>query len=879
MMKNWIRGLAAAAALLAGPAMGQVATPPGGPENPEVGNAGLFGEQEDTPLIVCFAEGTDEKYVAQVMAYVTAYNEQFDQQRYHTGTRWSGSQGTPRTVTWSFVPDGLSITGSAGEPTSPSNLFAQMDTKFARATWIAHVQSCFDRWQEISGISFTRITVGGNDWDDGASWSSSGAATRGDIRVSMHNIDGASGILAYAFFPSNGNMVLDSGDINNFGSATNSARFFRNTFMHELGHAIGFDHTCSSNSNILMEPFLSTAFDGPRHDDLRAVHRHYGDVSGTTTSSGTARNLGTLVSGTPINVGTPFPNPDSGTNDTQVSTVSLDDDGEADWYKFDTTATLTLTATLTPLGKTYADDTQAANGNCNSGTTTNSLTILNMKIEVFASNGTTLLGSADAGAAGVVETISGLSLAPGTYFAKISSAAGTSASQMYTLALSGSGCTAPSITGQPGSLTRCTGTSATFTVTATNATGFQWRKNGTNIGGATSSSYTIASVVSGDAANYDCVVSNACSSVTSNVATLTVNTTANITGQPSNQTKCVGQSASFTVTATGATGFQWRKNSTNIGGATSSTYTIASVVSGDVGSYDCVVSNSCGNVTSNAATLTVNTTANITGQPSNQTACVGQPASFSVTATGATGFQWRKNTTNIGGATSSTYTIASVVSGDAASYDCVVSNGCGNVTSNAATLTVNTGASITGQPGNQSVCEGQPASFSVTATGATGYQWRKGGVDIGGATSSSYTIASVVAADAGSYDCVVSSDCGDTTSNAATLSVGEAPAITGQPTGGNVCRGGSITLTVTATGATSYQWRKGGVDIGGATSSSYTINPAALTDAGSYDCVVSSGCADATSDAASVVVCAADFNCDGFINGDDYDAFAELFEI
>ncbi|MCC6969697.1 MAG: matrixin family metalloprotease [Phycisphaerales bacterium] len=686
MLKNVVRGLAAAAALLAAPVFGQVASQPAGGVGGNPG--GVFGEQESAPLIVCFAEGTDDKYVAQVSAYVAAFNEQFDMQRYQLGTRWSGSQGTPRTVTWSLVPDGLSIPGSAGEATSPSNLFAKMDTKYARATWIGHIQSCFDRWQEISGLSFTRITFGGNDWDDGASFSSTGNASRGDIRIGMHNIDGANGILAYAFFPSNGNMVLDSGDINNFGGTSNVSRFFRNTFMHELGHAIGFDHVCSNNSNQLMEPFLSTSFDGPRHDEFRAVQRHYGDTSGTIGTAATARNLGNLISGTPINVGTPVPNPDSGTNDTQVAIASLDDDAELDWYKFTTTSPLAFTATLTPYGKTYDDNSQASSGSCNTGTSTNSLTILNMRIDVYAADGTTLLGSASSAAAGAVETLSGLSLGVGTFYVKISSAAGTSASQLYQLALSGTGCTAPTITGQPSNLTRCTGTSATFTVTATNATGYQWRKNTVNISGANGSSYTIASVTAGDAASYDCVVSNSCSNVTSNAATLTVNTTANITGQPSNQTKCSGQSASFSVAATGATGYQWRKNTVNIGGANSSTYTIASVTTGDVGSYDCVVSNSCGNVTSNAATLTVNVGPTVTGDPTGGSVCRGGSIMLSVTATGASGYQWRQNGSDIGGATSSSYTLTNAQLADAGSYDCVVTNGCGSDTSATANVVV-----------------------------------------------------------------------------------------------------------------------------------------------------------------------------------------------
>ncbi|PYI88856.1 MAG: hypothetical protein DME26_02655, partial [Verrucomicrobia bacterium] len=128
---------------------------------------------------------------------------------------------------------------------------------------------------------------------------------------------------------------------------------------------------------------------------------------------------------------------------------------------------------------------------------------------------------------------------------------------------------------------------------------------------------------------------------------------------------------------------------------------------------------------------------------------------------------------NISGATSASYTVASVTSAGAGDYDAVVSGACGNATSSAATLTVNSATSITSQPVGGSRLAGQSITFSVTAsgTGPFSYQWRKGGVNISGATSASYTIASVTAADAGDYDVVVTGTCGNATSNAAALTV------------------------------------------------------------------------------------------------------------
>jgi len=469
----------------------------------------------------------------------------------------------------------------------------------------------------------------------------------------------------------------------------------------------------------------------------------------------------------------------------------------------------------------------------------------------------------------------------------------------------------PSITDHPDSQAICEGGSVTFTVSAT-GTGplsYQWRKYSSVIPGATSASYTIDPVSSGDAGSYNCVVTNACGSATSNGATLTVNTVPVITNGPDNQAACEGGSATFSVTAAGAGPFsyQWRKNGSNIPGATSSSYTINPMTPGDTGSYDCVVSNACGSTTSSAATLSLKTPPVITDDPDNQTLCEDNPVTFTVSATGTgpLSYQWRKNGSNISGATSSShtinpvasahagsydcvvtnacgsatsntatltvntapvitddpdnqYTINPVASSNAGNYDCVVTNGCGSATSDTATLTVNTPPVITDDPDNQTVCEGGIVSFSIAATGAgpLSYQWRKNGSNIPGATSSSHTINPVAPGNTGSYDCVVTNACGSTTSGAGTLTVNTAPLITDDPDSQAICEGSAAIFTVSASGTAplSYQWRKDGTNIPGATGSSYTINPVAPFDAGRYDCVVTNTCGSATSDAATLAI-------------------------
>jgi hypothetical protein len=168
---------------------------------------------------------------------------------------------------------------------------------------------------------------------------------------------------------------------------------------------------------------------------------------------------------------------------------------------------------------------------------------------------------------------------------------------------------AATITTQPVSQTRCTGTSVTFSVVANNAVSYQWQKNTVNIPGATAANYTINNLLMSDAGTYRVVITAQapCTSVTSNDAVLTMQESVAITTQPVSQSVCSGSNVTFNVTATG-TGitYQWRKAGVNIAGATASTYTITNVATGDAGVYDVIVTGSCGSLTSNPATLTVN---------------------------------------------------------------------------------------------------------------------------------------------------------------------------------------------------------------------------------------------------------------------------------
>jgi hypothetical protein len=265
------------------------------------------------------------------------------------------------------------------------------------------------------------------------------------------------------------------------------------------------------------------------------------------------------------------------------------------------------------------------------------------------------------------------------------------------------------------------------------------------------------------------------------ITTVSFAATALISG-PSCSLVCAGDSTSFTVTptATGGVTFQWYKDGALLPGRIGSTLFVSWATLADDGFYSCDVTDDCGTKSSPAARLFVSPLPSIGTHPTSLTRCVGSSASFSVTATGATSHQWKRNGTAISGATTDTYTIPSVAAGDAASYSCTVTNACGRAAqSNAATLSVVTDApAITSQPASVSACTGNAVSFSVTAPTATSHQWKKDSTPIPGAIASTYTIASVVAGDAGSYSCDVTNECGMRPSFAAVLAIDTLPSPT-----------------------------------------------------------------------------------------------------
>jgi alpha-tubulin suppressor-like RCC1 family protein len=272
---------------------------------------------------------------------------------------------------------------------------------------------------------------------------------------------------------------------------------------------------------------------------------------------------------------------------------------------------------------------------------------------------------------------------------------------MHALAgcLSGAGPEVPTITDQPKDRIGFLGATVRFDVGVSGKPPmtFQWLRNGRAIEGATGIAYqTPILTAADDGAKFSVRISNAEGSTTSSEATVKVNGAPVVTAQPAPVTVAAGASAAFTVAASGeSVVYQWLRDEVSIAGANSATYTLSTTTAADDGAvFRVVVINPAGFVVSSPVALTVSGTPAVAVQPVGQTVAAGEPAVFSVKATGGNlVYRWQRNGADIAGATAAIYRIpAAAAADDNVSFTVRMTNAQGAVTSAAALLRVSNAA-------------------------------------------------------------------------------------------------------------------------------------------------------------------------------------------
>jgi uncharacterized repeat protein (TIGR03803 family) len=380
-----------------------------------------------------------------------------------------------------------------------------------------------------------------------------------------------------------------------------------------------------------------------------------------------------------------------------------------------------------------------------------------------------------------------------------------------------------------------------------------------------------------------------------------------ISTPPASTIAGLGSGAMLTVSAggSGTLNYQWRKNGstlnnsgTHITGATSADLTLSGLLLADAGSYAVVVKNSYGSITSAVAVLTVVPPPTLYSQPATplivaqgQKLSLSVGASNSVAGGGALTYQWWGHGVSltdglgasgetISGSATSNLVINPAFGADSGSYYVVVSNAYAGTNSRVSLATVGVAPhSLVASPPAPTNLVAGSVTFTVASNGTLplSFHWFKNGTiplsnggQVTGATSGSLTLSALTLANSGSYSVVVTNTFGRTTSTVAVLTVVQGPKIiTAPPSSLALLQGQELSLKVTASGGNLiYFWRTNyvinnvtnnvdlinGGFVSGAGASNLVINPASITNSGSYTVVVSNSIGAATSGVCVVTV-------------------------
>ncbi|HYE32574.1 MAG TPA: immunoglobulin domain-containing protein, partial [Methylomirabilota bacterium] len=424
------------------------------------------------------------------------------------------------------------------------------------------------------------------------------------------------------------------------------------------------------------------------------------------------------------------------------------------------------------------------------------------------------------------------------------------------------------ITQGPVSITRNAGMTAVFTVQVTGAGPFayQWFRNNAIIPGATNDALAVSGLTQSDAGEYMVRVGNEAGSQNSAPATLTVITPPSVTIIGTNVINAVaGQSVTLRGLASGTEPlvYQWFKGAAPVSGANSRLLPLFNLQASDAGAYTLRATNAAGSASA-ALELLVHTPVAITQQPIDLLVKQGDRATFSVGVTGSApiSYEWFFNGQSLTNETNATLVINSAQLANDGRYRVRVTNPAGEVqVSREALLTVAVRPVITRQPASQRAFPGSEVVLEVVISGtASRYQWLKDNQEIFGATNATLVLSGVASDHSGSYHVDISNFAGSATSDPAIVTVLTPPNIVVHPTSQDILAGRPHTLAVTVTGTEplTYQWRKNGADLPGATSRTLTLdnpqNTAASTDSGDYSVLVYNDAGASISEPASIFV-------------------------
>ncbi len=801
----------------------------------------------------------------------------------------------PRSVTW-----GYSL-ASQRWTSSPIALQLQLDTSPPARTlldgstaWWQVAEAALSEWNAaIADVQFSSVR------NSTAALGAPNGFNNVFFGSTVYGDSWGSGMLAVTITYTSGLRRVESDVVfkaslpwDSYRGNLRAATDFKRVALHEFGHVLGLDHPDEAGQAVtaLMNSTVSN-LDGLVADDLSGAQAAYGIPGGArlpTISSITGNQsvmLGSTALFTVSASGTPPLSYQWRRNGISVagatgptltfSAAQLSDAGSYSVVVTNPAGSVTggpslLTVTVPPptLVAQPASRTVVAGASVSFSVSASGFGVLSYQ---WSRNGVAVPGATFPTL--TLDTVQ-VSQA-GDYTATVTNAGGSVTSSAARLTVQAPP-TLPVIATPPTGQSVAVGGTVTLSVVASGegTLSYAWQKNGFPVLGATAATLTIPNAQVADSGTYTVVVSNAAGSVTSAPVTVAVSTSLTppvVVTPPVGAAVPLGAPVSFSVVASGTAplAFAWRREGALIPGATGAVLSIVSAQESDAGSYTVTVSNGAGSVTTAPVTLSVDaplTAPRLTTMPASQIVALDSPVTFSVTAVGTPplAYQWFKDGVAIAGFTGASLSLASAKLADAGSYTVRVTNAAGSVTSDPAVLVVQVPATvpvIITPPSAATSSVGAPASFSVVADGAPplSYVWRREGTLIAKASQSTLVLGSVQVADAGDYTVTVSNALGSVTSSPARLTVlvpSLPPFIVVQPVSVTATAGGaaSFGVTVRGTAPLSYQWRKDGEWLVGATQATLTLTNVRATDAAAYSVAITNAFGTAVSASARLTV-------------------------
>lgn len=424
------------------------------------------------------------------------------------------------------------------------------------------------------------------------------------------------------------------------------------------------------------------------------------------------------------------------------------------------------------------------------------------------------------------------------------------------------------ITTQPQNISGAAGEEKVMSVVATNATSYSWQRGSdeagwANIGSsnpnyknAKTANLTITVNKTTAASSYRCVIKNSKYTVESSVATVTLDQSLAITTQPKSISGSSGDVKTIKVKATGATSYEWFKGSpVTLGseviymwegnpiedgqyysGANTDALTVTINETTSRYAYRCSVKNGTDVIASDIATVTLLELPVFSNQFNMFCfGVIGESLEMSVSVTNATSYQWQRSSDqntwqnisednpNYSGAKTTKLTIQVSKNTASFTYRCRAKNSFGSAYSGLKSIALVDSVAITEQPQDISGESGEVKTMSVVAENATSYQWQRSpnGISWSSLSDNNLNYGNTKTADLlikinsttikYYYRCLVKNAKTSAYSDSARVSVNYTLEFTEQPQDTNGRMGETVTLSVTAKNAVSYQWQRASV--------------------------------------------------------------------